>query len=189
VEQRADRGLADHERVIHGSRDPSASGIGISRHAELSKRGSDVEIGPLADHAFIFEFEDDDQRKVDFAAGRRKTPPVPIVCSDEASLDDDRIVCVMHSLGLEPEVREALLVLIQKCVDSGVAVPDLSGSHDLVPRVAESRDAASEVVGVFGLHVLTDRRLPYLPQAQHDGSLSRGAAMALSGSAASATKL
>ena len=165
MDKRPDQRLADHERVIECRGDLSAPGIGISRDAELSQRGPYVEVGPLADHAFLFELKDDDQRKVDFAAGRGKTPPVPIVRSGKSALDDDCTVCVMNGLGMEAEVGKSLLVLIKERGHPGVAVPDLSCRDDLVARVAEGRDAAIEVVGVFGFHVLEDRRLTQLSQA------------------------
>ena len=166
MEHRTDQRLPDHERVVQGSRDLSASRIGVSCNAELSQRSSDVEVGPLADHAVLLELKDDDQRKVDFAPGSREPAPVPVLSPRKASLDDDCIVCVMHDLGLEPEIGKSLLILIQERVDAGLAVPDLSCGHDLVARVTEGGDAAIEVVGVFSLHVLTDRRFTQLSQTR-----------------------
>ena len=60
MKQGADQRFADHDRVIQSSRNLSASGIGISGDAELSKRSPDVEVGPLADHAFVLELKNDD---------------------------------------------------------------------------------------------------------------------------------
>src|SRR2546428_11215689 len=47
-----------------------------------------------------------------------------------------------------------------------MAVPDLARCDDLVARVVEGRDAALEIVGVFGLHVLVDGSLPQLAQGR-----------------------
>src|SRR5437879_12402088 len=88
-------------------------------------------------HALLFELKDDDQRKVDFAAGRGKTPPVPIVRSGKSALDDDCTVCVMNGLGMEAEVGKSLLVLSKQRGTPGAADPYLSGRE---PRLAMEGD-------------------------------------------------
>ena len=98
--------------MIQNGRDLAARGIGISSDAELPQRGAEVKIRSLADHAFIFKHENDDQRKVDSAAGRRKPSPIAFVGSGESSLYDHCIFSVMHALGEETEVGESLLVLV-----------------------------------------------------------------------------
>jgi hypothetical protein len=81
---------------------------------------------------------------------------------------------VVHDLRFETEVGESLPVVIQERVDPGVAVPDLSGSDDLVSRMAEGGDATIEVVGVFSFHMLTDRRLTELAQTRHHAWVKGG---------------
>src|SRR5712691_2751055 len=59
---------------------------------------------------------------------------------------------------VKPEVGESFLIFQQEGVDARMPVPDLAGRDDLVARMRERRDAAIEIVGVLGLHVLPDCR-------------------------------
>src|SRR5437879_13736755 len=90
----------------------------------------------------------------------------------EPALDNDGVVCVMHGLGMEVEIGNTLLVLMEEGADPGVAVPDLACRDDLVARVTEGLDAALEVVTVLGFQVLADRRLTPLSQPTRPVSCS-----------------
>src|SRR6266576_2795364 len=155
-QHRTEHRLTDHDRVVESRRDLSGARVGISRDAQLSEWGANVEIGPLTDHAVTVELKDDDQREVDFAPRRRKAPPASKMGPGESTLDDHGPGRVMEGLGMEPEVGESSLVFLKQTVDAIAAIPHLAGGDDLVTRMRKRSDAAFEFVGVLGGHVFHD---------------------------------
>src|SRR5205823_4665372 len=148
--------LADDDRMVEHYRNLARSGTGIPRHAQLRQRRADVEVGPFANHLDALEEEDDDQAEVNFPTGGRQAAPISEMGAGEPALHDHRVGGVVEGLRMELEVRKPLLVLLEKGIDPGMAVPDLAGSDYLVTRIAECGDAAVEVVRVLSLHVLAD---------------------------------
>ncbi len=97
----------------------------------------------------------------------------------ESALHDHRLGRVVERLRMEQEIGEPLLVRLEECIHTGLAVPDFPGGDYLVTRIRECGDAAVEVVRVLRLHVLPDRCLAvltHLGAVKHRFSMPRSQA-------------
>src|SRR5712691_6190174 len=94
----------------------------------------------------------------------------------ESALHDHRLGRVVKRLRMEKEIGEPLLVRLEECIHTGLAIPDFPCGDYLVTRIRECRDAAVEVVRVLRLHVLSDRclaMLTHLGAVKHRFSMPR----------------
>src|SRR6266851_5548976 len=60
----------------------------------------------------------------------------------ESALHDHRLGRVVERLRMEQEIGEPLLVRLEECIHTGLAVPDFPGGDYLVTRIRECGDAA-----------------------------------------------
>src|SRR5713226_3081164 len=100
----------------------------------------------------------------------------------ESALHDHRLGRVVKRLRTEKEIGEPLLVRLEECIHTGLAVPDFPCGDYLVTRIRECRDAAVEVVRVLRLHVLSDRclaMLTHLGAVKHRFSMPRSQVLIL----------
>ena len=104
----------------------------------------------------------------------------------ESALHDHGLGPVVERLRMEQEIGEPLLVRLEECIHTGLAVPDFPGGDYLVTRMRECGDAAVEVVRVLRLHVLPDRCfavLTHLGAVKHRFSMPRSQVLILMASA------